>query len=74
AARNIGPSLLGIYGRVPSIDGVPFARWDAAALERWLSNPRAVKPNTRMRIPPLSARDRADIIAYFRQVKEGGGR
>jgi len=71
-ARNIGPSLKGIFGRAPSIAGVPFRHWDAAALDRWLANPRAVKPNTRMQIPPISARDRADIIAYFRWVKERG--
>lgn len=71
ASTHIGPSLQGIYGRAPSITGVPFARWDDAALERWLSNPRAVKLNTKMSIPPISARDRADIIAYFRSVTGG---
>lgn len=70
ASKNVGPSLQGIYGRAPSITGVPFVRWDDAALEQWLQNPRAVKPNTKMSIPPVSARDRADIIAYFKSVAE----
>ncbi|RMH49818.1 MAG: hypothetical protein D6682_08400 [Zetaproteobacteria bacterium] len=66
AQRRIGPGLLGVYGRAPTIDGVPFDRWDAAALDRWLRNPRAVKVNTTMRLPPLRGRDRADLIAWLR--------
>lgn len=65
--RRIGPGLLGIYNSAPSIVGVPFARWDDAALDRWLTNPRAVKINTPMYLPPLSARDRALVIAWLRQ-------
>ena len=63
--QKVGPGLAGIYGRAPSITGVPFRRWDAAALEQWLAGPRKVKPNTRMSMPPLSPRDRRDVIAYL---------
>jgi len=66
---SIGPGLQGVYGRAPTIAGVPFAAWNAAALEAWLSGPRNIKPNTRMRIPPIAARDRADLIAYFKSVR-----
>lgn len=62
---RIGPGLKDIYNRAPTITGVPFERWDAAALDRWLTNPRAVKPNTEMVMPPISARDRTDLIRYF---------
>jgi len=65
--HRIGPGLLGIYNSPPSIVGVPFKVWDDAALERWLTNPRAVKINTPMQLPPLSARDRALVIAWLRQ-------
>jgi len=65
--HKLGPGLLGVYDRVPTISGVPFARWDAAALEKWLSNPRKVKPNTSMLLPPLSPRDREDVIAYLKR-------
>ncbi|MDX8414234.1 MAG: hypothetical protein R8J85_09130 [Mariprofundales bacterium] len=65
--HRIGPGLLGIYNRAPSIVGVPFKVWDDAALEQWLTNPRAVKINTPMYLPPLSARDRRLIIAWLRQ-------
>jgi len=64
--KRIGPGLKDIYGRAPTITGVPFAVWDDAALEAWLSGPRKIKPNTRMSMPPIAARDRADIIAYFK--------
>ncbi len=65
--RRIGPGLLGVYGRAPSIRGVPFKVWDAAALDRWLTNPRAVKVNTPMYLAPLAARDRAAVIAWLKQ-------
>jgi len=68
-ARSIGPGLLGLYGRAPTITGVPFDIWDAVSLDLWLTDPRAVKPNTRMAIPPINARDRADIIAWFEQQR-----
>jgi len=64
--KRIGPGLKGIYGRAPTITGVPFDVWDEAALEAWLSGPRKIKANTRMSMPPIAARDRADIIAYFK--------
>lgn len=65
--RKLGPGLLDIYGKAPTISGVPFARWDKHALELWLSGPRKVKSNTTMLLPPLPARDREDVIAYLRQ-------
>ena len=63
---KIGPGLRGVFGRRPRIAGVPFARWDEAALWAWLSGPRKVKPNTRMQIPPLATRDIRDVIAFLR--------
>jgi len=68
-SRSIGPSLHGIFGSVPTITGVPFAIWDADSLNAWISDPRQIKPNTRMRIPSIAARDRTDLIAYFKAVR-----
>jgi len=68
--KRVGPGLKDIYGRAPTISGVPFDVWDAAALDTWLSGPRKVKPNTRMSMPPLAARDRADLIAYLKSDRE----
>lgn len=64
-STRIGPGLKGVFNRKPTIAGVPFERWDAAALDAWLADPRAIKPNTEMQIPPIAERDRADIIAYL---------
>jgi|UPI0003712EB6 cytochrome c len=64
--RLIGPSLQGVFGRVPTISAVPFSQWDATALDAWITNPRVIKPNTKMMIPPIKAKDRADLIAYFK--------
>lgn len=64
--RRLGPGLAGVYGRAPTISGVPFARWDAHALDAWLANPRRIKPNTTMMMPPLEQKDRAAVIAWLR--------
>ncbi|OIO69992.1 MAG: hypothetical protein AUJ56_06270 [Zetaproteobacteria bacterium CG1_02_49_23] len=69
ASVRIGPGLKDIFNRKPVIEGVPYERWDEVALDQWLTNPRAVKPNTEMVMPPLSGRDRSDVIAYLRQDK-----
>jgi cytochrome c len=40
--------------------------WDAATLDRYLSDPEALVPGTRMSVPPMrDAKERADLIAYL---------
>ncbi|MBL1353169.1 MAG: c-type cytochrome [Zetaproteobacteria bacterium] len=63
---KVGPTLKNIYGKKPTIQGVSFDVWDEAALTAWLINPRAIKANTRMRLPYLSTHDRNDIIAWLK--------
>jgi len=65
--KKLGPGLLGVYDRTPTITGVPFAHWDAHALDMWLAGPRRVKKNTTMILPPLQKRDRADVIAWLHE-------
>ena len=68
--RRVGPTLMGIVGRKPSIEGVPFAVWDELALDTWLSGPLDVKPGTKMALPGIeSAEERAGIIAYLKTLK-----
>jgi len=64
--KKLGPGLLGVYGRAPTITGVPFARWDARSLDMWLAGPRRIKKNTTMFLPLPEKRDRADVIAWLR--------
>jgi len=68
--KRLGPGLLGVYGRAPTITGVPFARWDKRALDMWLAGPRRIKVNTTMFLPPLAKRDRADVIAWLREKEK----
>ncbi len=68
---KVGPGLDGVYGRAPTISGVPFAVWNEASLQLWLMNPRKVKANTRMLLPAISTQDRNDIIAWLRSQSAG---
>ena len=75
-ANRVGPAHRGVYGRKagtargyaysPAMRGARIV-WNEATLDRFLQNPQAMVPGTRMgfRVPD-SAR-RADVIAYLRQ-------
>ena len=80
AGRNlVGPSLFGIVGRKSgTIDGFRYSAankaanltWDAATLETYLTNPKALVPGTTMTFVGIkSAEQRADVIAYLATVK-----
>jgi cytochrome c len=78
-ANRVGPMHRGVVGRpVASVQGFRYSAalsaqtftWEAAALDRWLTNPPAMVPGTAMGIRVPKPQDRADIIAYLRQ--EGG--
>ena len=78
ATRLQGPSLYRIIGRpAAAIAGFEYSDamrqkgadglvWDAATLERYLSDPEAVVPGTNMNVPPLrDEAERADLVAYL---------
>ena len=66
---KVAPTLKGIFGRVPTISGVPFKVWDEAALNRWMEAPTKVKKDTRMSIPGIKSREeRTAIITYLKQI------
>jgi cytochrome c len=78
--RNIvGPSLFGIIGRqAGSVPNFKYSAankasditWDAAKLEPYLANPRAVVPATTMAYAGLKdPHQRADVIAYLETLK-----
>lgn len=69
-----GPSLAGVVGRVRgSVAGYRYSpalagaggRWDKAQLDRWLADPRALVPETKMAVKVASPGERAAIIAYL---------
>lgn len=73
-----GPRHAGLFGRpAGSVAGFPYSDamkrsgivWDAATLDRFLANPRALVPGTRMGFAGVpDARDRADLIVYLERA------
>lgn len=79
-----GSSLAGLWQRpAGKVEG--FARystglrsadfdWDAAVLDAWLADPRAMIPDTRMVFRGIPAeRDRADLVAFLALAMAPGG-
>ena len=74
-----GPALAGVVGRrAASLDDFRYSKpmgranlsWDEGTLDRYLADPQAVVPGTRMAFDGLAqAADRADVIAYLKTLK-----
>lgn len=68
-SRKVGPSLVGIYMRAPSIADVPFEVWDEKSLATWLKDPIGVKPNTAMAISGLrDPEELKQVIEYLKKI------
>ena len=74
---KVGPPLRAIYGRqagrqqqFPYSDALKSATvtWDTATLDRWLADTESVVANNDMSFRLGDAPERADIIAYLKQV------
>ncbi len=74
-ANRVGPAHRGVYGRkagsAPGYAYSPALRasrviWTEATLARWLTNPQAFIPGSRMGFQVAEAQDRADVIAYLK--------
>ncbi len=73
-----GPNLYGIFSRKAGThagfaysDGLKAAgwTWDAARIDTWITDPRAVLPGTKMSFVGLKdPKDRIDVIAYLKTV------
>jgi glucose/arabinose dehydrogenase len=75
-----GPNLNGVFGRHAASDpqfGYTKAlkasnlTWDAATLDRFLTSPTTVVPGSAMVVAIPKETDRANVIAYFQEVKQG---
>lgn len=71
-----GPRLAGVYGRkAGSVPGFDYSAglknsgvtWDEATLEKWLTDPDQIAPDTEMDFYVPKAQERADLIAYLKQ-------
>jgi cytochrome c len=78
--NDIGPMHRGVVGRragsVPDYNYSPALKnsgitWDEAQLDRWLINPSAMVPGTKMFFKLDDAQMRADIIAYLKTQNKG---
>jgi cytochrome c len=76
--NDLGPKHRGVVGRpAGSIADYAYSAalkssgltWDEATLDRWLINPSALVPGTKMFFQVADAQNRADIIAFLKEQK-----
>lgn len=74
---RVGPRHRGVVGRrAGSVDGYAYSdalkasriTWDAALLDRWLTDPEALVPGQRMGYRLSDAQARADVIAFLQTL------
>lgn len=75
---KVGPSLHGLFGRhAGSVQGFAYSEgmkaldivWTEATIDTFIRRPKALVPGTKMVFGGLGrAEDRADLIAYLKQV------
>ena len=76
--NDLGPKHSGVVGRpAGSLADYNYTAalknsgltWDEATLDRWLTNPSALVPGTKMFFKIDDAQARADIIAYLKELR-----
>lgn len=75
-ANMTGPNLWGVFGRKAGTEaGFTYSdalkatnvTWDAPTLDKWLTNPKAMAPGTKMSFVGVkNEKDRVDVIAYLK--------
>ncbi len=75
--NGVGPAHRGVFGRiagkVPGFSYSPALKasglvWSESSLDRWLSDPEKLVPGQRMGFSVLDAQERADLIAFLKQL------
>ncbi|HEX4181292.1 MAG TPA: cytochrome c family protein [Caulobacteraceae bacterium] len=71
-----GPNLWGVFGRkAGGLDGFSYSdgmkaagwTWDAARIDKWITDPRATIPGTKMTFFGIrDPKDRVDVVAYLK--------
>jgi cytochrome c len=79
-----GPNLNGVFGRRAGTkpgfaysDALKVSKitWDAAGIDKWIANPRADIPGTKMTYLGMeNPKDRIDLIAYLKLATTPKGR
>ena len=75
---EIGPSLVGVFGRTAGVGDSRFAYtkaltdsklvWNPQTLDRFLTDPASTVPGTTMALPIPVKTDRDNVIAYFQSL------
>jgi cytochrome c len=76
-----GPAHKGVFGRkVASVADFSYSAglkklhaqkviWDEKTLDQWLANPEKFSPGQEMEVSVPESKDRADLIAYLKNLK-----
>lgn len=76
--NDLGPRHRGVVGRpAGSVEDYAYSTalknsgltWDEPTLDRWLTNPSALVPGTKMFFQISDAQNRADIIAFLKEQR-----
>jgi len=78
--NKIGPNLYGVVGKKAGTHAPTFKysdglkksglTWNAATLDKWIENPRALVPGTMMSFPGLKdPAKRAELVGYLTSLK-----
>jgi cytochrome c len=78
-AKGIGPSLFGVVGRkAGTLEGFAYSEgvkalgvtWDEEHLTKWITDPKAVVPGTKMAFPGIKKpEDVKAVIDYLKTLK-----
>jgi cytochrome c len=75
--NSVGPMHRGVLGRVAgTVEGYHYSQalknakitWTEETLDRWLANPQGLVPGSSMFYQVANPRDRADLIAFLREL------
>ncbi|GMM61884.1 c-type cytochrome [Novosphingobium pituita] len=78
--NKIGPNLYGVVGKKAGTHAAGFKysdglkksalTWNAATLDKWIENPRALVPGTMMSFPGIKdPAKRAELVGYLTKLK-----
>jgi cytochrome c len=77
--NEIGPRHRDVFGnKAASVPGYDYSAalkasnivWNEATLDKWLTDPQALVPGTKMAYAVDDAQDRADVIAFLKAAKD----
>lgn len=70
-AKNklVGPPLYGVYGNKPVGTGIAVAKWDEGSLDKWLTNPSKIKPDSMMTYTVGNPKKRKEIIQAIKELQ-----